>query len=97
MTFVGVKMPQSMVDALDHVAKMRDETRSDVIRLFGENLNVILKFLGESEHVPLDGNVSEWFKDQLPSNTSPAVLIWLRNIVNEAIEAKLEEVKNNRE
>ncbi|MCD6390538.1 MAG: ribbon-helix-helix protein, CopG family, partial [Dehalococcoidia bacterium] len=32
MTFVGVKMPQSMVDALDHVAKMRDETRSDVIR-----------------------------------------------------------------
>jgi hypothetical protein len=92
--YVGIRMPQSMVEAIDAIAEKRGETRSDTFRFIGNNLGTFLRFIeeAEQERATLDGNVSEWFAQQIPEDITAGALLWFKHMINEAFEMKLKEL-----
>lgn len=90
----SARIPRDALQSLDKVAMLRGQTRSDLVRLFAENIKSFLVFLeGVKETgAPLDGNVSEWFANQLPSDVTLGTLIWLRDVMSKALEMKMGEI-----
>lgn len=90
----SARIPRSALRSLDKIAMLRGQTRSDLVRLFAENIDSFLVFLERAQGAgaPLDGNVSEWFANQLPSDVTLGTLVWLRDVMSKALEMRMNEV-----
>jgi predicted transcriptional regulator len=85
--------PQSL-ESLNRIAALKGQPRTAILRALVENIDSFLVFLDQQQakNVTLDGNVSEWLSNQFPPNVTPGILVWFKEIVNKALEMKLEEL-----
>lgn len=94
LVVLSAKLEPEYVDALTKVAKARGLTRSQLLREFAANAESLYEFLQaerrrqQSDRLMLNGNLSQWVLDNVPSGVTAEMLDFLGGIMKHAAEMK---------
>ena len=98
-SFIAVRVADDVIESLDEVAAKRGITRPDLIRELLANCHSFYQFIEtekarqQTDRITLDGNLSQWIKNNMPESMTPEWVRFLGEVMHHVADKMIAEAK----